>query len=95
MKDGQKTTVKQHPLPSSELAALGWWIFEVAGGEIDNIACWVWEIIDNLESYNSQFSALRFTIAIRRYEDAVLFKLSWPECRLLCKYGMHQRSTLV
>lgn len=74
MIDGKEIPLSAKTIAPIELSMLGWKLFILPKKSRD-IIFWA---SNNLLSWNN-FVGIN-VIAIRRHEDAVLFKLSWPEC---------------
>lgn len=90
MKDGTKIPPEyrlgQHVahIDYYDLVALGWWAFKVSEEDAVEVTCWIRENIGPNEPYGEIFMWIvlqaGYTATFRLYEDATLFKLSWPEC---------------
>lgn len=66
------------PRNPGDLIALGWLSFEVSDEDVDDIVYWLDVTISDFYSWDINLSLS--VVSIRCYDDAVLFKLTWPEC---------------
>lgn len=94
MKDGQKIPLGIESLDHDAFAGAGWWVLEVPIGMANDVFTWLHYNIavrskakgdpqdtdyKDVADPAAHFRDV-FVIAIRRFEDVMLFKLSWPEC---------------
>lgn len=93
MKDGKEIpSGRKDFVLHNELELLGWRLFRIPEEIIKDVISWTDELYinDDLASDNvrhfiydparhSRRPAINI-LSLRRHEDAVLFKLSWPEC---------------
>ena len=96
MKDGKRVSFERKVILHYELEKLGWWLFRIPEELLDEVSAWIDDLsVDDEDAswdihyylYDSASKPKRLSridlVAIRRYEDAVLFKLSWEECKPL------------
>lgn len=78
MKDGKPVSAGRYY--HKELADLGWFVFALPLGKNGEAASWAYENLNGgSDTWLEDVFIGIFTICIRRHEDAILFKLSWPD----------------
>ena len=80
MKDGKKIPPAREPKYPHELAGFGWWVFIIPKEKVDDVNDWLWNAICRRDVLIAKIEALNI-ILIRRHTDAILFKITWPECK--------------
>lgn len=96
MADGTVLFSAANALPPVMLAALNWETFKVPAEILDDVRIWVREFIDDNDDDNSIAwyagsanklidmtieSSSKHVISIRRSDDAIMFKLTFPDCK--------------
>lgn len=79
MKDGDKVVAGTGRLYYFELVRRGWWAFGLPDEVLTEVTSWINAGEADDFVYGSRGYHGVFAMSVRRHEDAVLFKLSFPE----------------